>query len=748
MNLTLQNGLCFDIVSGHLFGTIFERYARMRRSPRLFRLVASAALSALLGDAMLPLAALAQAALPPLPPGEPGQPPDQNQGDPPERVGRIATVNGPVSFRTQGDTDWTPASINYPVSAGNSFWTEPTATADLEVSDSRVALAGATELTVTGLDMGGLQAVAAQGEAYLRLRDLAPNEKWLITTPRGVVRLRGAGRYDIIVGTTDQPTLVTVMNGAALIEGPGVSLTVAENQTATLTGTDPFQGSIGPAVRTDFLNAQMETQGSPPPPAVPIPQQVMAMPGGEDLAAAGTWSDVPDYGPVWYPPVSAGWVPYREGRWAYVAPWGWTWIDNAPWGFAPFHYGRWMAVRGRWGWTPGIGQFAAPPVYAPALVTFLGAGAGIGLGAALASGSVGWVPLGPREPYHPWYHASPRYVRRVNIGHTTNINDVTINNFVNRNAATAIPASAMTQSHAVQTVARPITTRELSAARPIIGRQPIRPASTTIGITPAVARQLHLGPVPTQRTAPGPAVHGRADVSGPSQAQPQLGTESAEQHGERTLSGPAGQPGLLGTPFMPGERVHPPIAPAWNRSGTPLAPPEPGRPGTPASPPAAPAYGQPEYAQPEYGQPGYAPPGYAPPGYAPRGYAPPGDQFRPTLNNTPLPPVFGPGNSRAGMPRPLPNRPGLPAVIEPRPTAGMVPPVRFPQPDGRPGPMPLPNVVHPTPPSQPRPQPVPPPQPVPGTARQPRPMSPPSVTPHAAPGHPAPAREQPRPNER
>ena len=95
-------------------------------------------------------------------------------------------------------------------------------------------------------------------------------------------------------------------------------------------------------------------------------------------------------------------MPYREGSWAYVAPWGWTWVDSAPWGFAPFHYGRWAEIGGRWGWVPG-GAVGAPPVYAPALVTFLGVGAvvGVGIGAALAAGRIGWFPLGPREAFHP-----------------------------------------------------------------------------------------------------------------------------------------------------------------------------------------------------------------------------------------------------------------------------------------------------------------------------------------------------------
>ena len=71
-------------------------------------------------------------------------------------------------------------------------------------------------------------------------------------------------------------------------------------------------------------------------------------------------------------------------------------------------------------------------------MTFLGVGAvvGVGIGAALAAGRIGWCPLGPREAYHPWYRASDRYFRQVNVSHVTNFTtinrNVSFNNFVNR----------------------------------------------------------------------------------------------------------------------------------------------------------------------------------------------------------------------------------------------------------------------------------------------------------------------------
>ncbi|MFL5253437.1 MAG: DUF6600 domain-containing protein [Rhodopila sp.] len=444
----------------------------MRRNPKFFRLATTVAMTALLSGTLSPPPAAAQ------PAPTPGliPPPGQNQGDPPARVGRIARVSGQVSYHTADDAAWSAASHNYPVSSGDAFWTEPAASAALEVSDSRIVLAGGTEFDVTTLDAGGLQAVAAQGEVYLRLRDLAPDEVWTVQTPRGLVRLGTAGRYAIVIGTTEQPTLVTVLEGAADIQGPGLSLQVSGNQTAMITGTGSFTGSIGPAQRDGFLTAQLEAE-RPRPAAVAVPQYVAAMPGGSDLAETGSWSQVPQYGQVWYPQVSPGWVPYRHGHWAYVAPWGWTWVDDASWGFAPSHYDRWVEVDGRWAWTPGgaPGGISGPavvterPVYAPALVAFVGLAAGAAVGAALASRTVGWVPLGPREPYRPWYHASDGYVRQMNVNHVTNVttintSNVTVNNFINRGAATAVPAAAMMESRPVQAVAQPLTAQQLAAA--------------------------------------------------------------------------------------------------------------------------------------------------------------------------------------------------------------------------------------------------------------------------------------------
>lgn len=51
--------------------------------------------------------------------------------DPPARVGRLSDIEGVVSFHTADQTDWSPATLNYPVTGGTSFWTEPNARGEI-----------------------------------------------------------------------------------------------------------------------------------------------------------------------------------------------------------------------------------------------------------------------------------------------------------------------------------------------------------------------------------------------------------------------------------------------------------------------------------------------------------------------------------------------------------------------------------------------------------------------------------------
>jgi hypothetical protein len=74
------------------------------------------------------------------------------------------------------------------------------------------------------------------------------------------------------------------------------------------------------------------------------------------------------------------------------------------------------------------GPVGVRPVYAPALVAFVGGGGGVSIG---VGGPVGWFPLGPHEVYNPWYHVSRGYYTNVNVANiygrgnrTVVINDI------------------------------------------------------------------------------------------------------------------------------------------------------------------------------------------------------------------------------------------------------------------------------------------------------------------------------------
>jgi hypothetical protein len=75
-----------------------------------------------------------------------------------------------------------------------------------------------------------------------------------------------------------------------------------------------------------------------------------------------------------------------------------------------------------------VGVAYVRPVYAPALVAWVGGPHfSIGIGGGVGAG-VAWFPLGPREVFVPSYHVSRTYVTNVNVSNTT-VNNTVVNNY-------------------------------------------------------------------------------------------------------------------------------------------------------------------------------------------------------------------------------------------------------------------------------------------------------------------------------
>jgi hypothetical protein len=485
--------------------------------------------------------------------------------DPPARVGRLSDIEGTVSFHTADQDQWSPATLNYPVTTGNSFYTDANARAEIQVGAATLRLDHATAADIARLDDAATQIQLDQGAINLNVMALPPGGI-AVLTPLGEVDLVQPGIYDIDAGQPDgdQPpsqVQLTVIQGNAHIVAPPSDI---QTGYAAIIAGNPPAVTLSQAGANEFDNwaAARDSREA----AAQAPRYVSAqMTGYEDLGTYGRWVADPNYGQVWYPSgVVADWAPYRYGHWAYVVPWGWTWIDDAPWGFAPFHYGRWAYAGNGWCWVPGA--IVATPVYAPALVAFIGGGGwgvSIGVGAPLAA--IGWVPLGPDEVFRPYYSAGYGYVRNVNVANVnrTVINTITINNynqppagatvarFRNRAAATVIPAASFTH-------AAPVHQATLRVAPQQLGQVQVRPSLAQIAPTPMARAGIA---DPRAATALVPRPNQPATVARQPVAAAALPSALANQPVPKA-PGPAFHPQPAGRPgFRPTPAAAPAVAP-------------------------------------------------------------------------------------------------------------------------------------------------------------------------------------------
>ena len=445
----------------------------------------------------------------------------QAQSEPPGRVGRLAFTNGTVSFHDNEQSDWAPAAVNTPLSTGDSLWTEPNARSEISLAGTRIRMAGATELDMLAVDDTQTRLQVDQGRVDIKTQAMDTSQPYQIVTPRGTISLLQQGDYYVEAGSTQDPTQIGVRAGAAQIQGlNGQVLAVRPGEVGEVTG--------------DAATPQLRTIHSAPPPQPAVwadrdrqvsydqpPQYLTAgVTGYEDLNQYGTWVDDSSYGEVWIPrSVPAGWAPYRTGHWAYEQPWGWTWIDDQPWGFAPYHYGRWANREGRWMWLPP--QRDARPVYAPALVAFVG---GVELSAALSrqsSAPVGWFPLGPREAYVPPYTTNRDYYQRIN--RPARVEDQVLNDrwqraerhepaagqnqpqpqphaaLMNQRFATVVPAATFVHSQPVARAALQVAPDKIAAAPVAPVAAPPAPAASV------AAPQAQAAPNAARPSTPAPA---------------------------------------------------------------------------------------------------------------------------------------------------------------------------------------------------------------------------------------------------
>jgi hypothetical protein len=383
--------------------------------------------------------------------------------DPPARVARLANIGGAVSFSPAGEDEWAFAIPNRPLITGDRVWADAGARAELQIGSLALRLGSQTSVTILNLDDRVAQFQLAQGALNVRVRRIDPGQTIEVDTPLLAFSLRRPGDYRIDVDSASGATTVAVRSGEGEVYGEGAAYVIGARKWYRFadSGLRDYQyDALPPADAFDSWTRDRDRRQDNPVAARYVSPDVI---GYSDLDEYGTWSSVEGYGNVWVPTsVASDWAPYRQGHWSWIEPWGWTWVDDAPWGFAPFHYGRWAYARNRWCWVPG--PIRVRPVYAPALVAFVGGNNfRISVGAGGPSRGIAWFPLAPGEVYRPAYRVSRNYFTNVNVSNT-NVSNTYVTNVYNkpdaqhavyrnrdqRGGMTAVPADVFVQSRPVR----------------------------------------------------------------------------------------------------------------------------------------------------------------------------------------------------------------------------------------------------------------------------------------------------------
>ncbi len=293
--------------------------------------------------------------------------------DPPGRAVDIRYISGQVSIQPGGVNDWVEAVVNRPLTSADRVWTDKDSRTELHLGTAAMRMNSETSLTLTNVSDQTVQVELDQGTLNLWVRRLYDGEVYEVDTPNMAFTITRAGEYRFDVDPNGDTTYVTVRRGEGEATGQGNGVRVRSGEEATFSNGTSMQHQISDAAAPDgfddWCHVRNERAGRSESARYVSPDVI----GADDLDQYGSWRQTPNYGAVWVPSgVGPGWAPYHDGHWVWVEPWGWTWVDDAPWGFAPCHYGRWVYGGGYWGWSPGPAVIVARPVYAPALVAFVG----------------------------------------------------------------------------------------------------------------------------------------------------------------------------------------------------------------------------------------------------------------------------------------------------------------------------------------------------------------------------------------
>jgi Family of unknown function (DUF6600)/FecR protein len=440
---------------------------------------------------------------------------------------RLQRVDGEVALNNSLDTNaandqvnaqWETATANQPVSVGDRIYTRDNSRASLAFTGRNFArLNPNTSLDILSLNERRTQLALRDGSAMFDVGYLTPGELFEVATPYGAVDFDQPGLYN--VGIDNGNVLVSVLSGLAQVVGLGDSGRISKGQMLTLVGQTAadvvlsrMNGSDAGYLVNDYYSYQYpqyydgryrnyDAYLNDPYYFDPYRRNVSYqyvnsyIPGLSDLDYYGSWQNVAGYGYAWAPRVDSDWAPYQQGYWINDYPYGPTWVSAEPWGYAPYHYGRWCNVSNQWYWVPD--NVNSTPYYSPALVAFV----------PFNQNEIGWVPLGPGDPYAPRYYYSnnwqPYYLSR------TQIVQPRVANLYVPGAVTVVPIDDFTRGVDLRRVRR-ADRQMLAQVHPVLDPLTLTPLRNAVihsawgrgkkELPPGIAKKLYDTPVLTGST--------------------------------------------------------------------------------------------------------------------------------------------------------------------------------------------------------------------------------------------------------
>ena len=349
-----------------------------------------------------------------------------DDGSPGRGVARVSLINGEVSVRRGDAGELVAGAMNAPVMVGDAIITGQQSRAEIQFDYANMIRLGAmSDVRLTELEFHRYMLQMAAGTVTFRV--LRNNDASIeLSTPSVAIRPAHRGIYRVSI-RPDGTSEITVREGDLDIYTAKGNEHLGAGQAMLVRGeTDPEYQifSAAPEDEWDHWNAGRDQALEHAISTQYVNPDVF---GTEDLDGNGRWVNSPAYGQVWTPTVTSDWAPYRNGRWVWQDYYGWTWVSYDTWGWAPYHYGRWFWDTGvGWCWWPGART--GHHYWRPALVGFFGFGGAVGVG--FGFGHVGWVPLAPYEPYHPWWGRGiyggyrSGLINDGNVTHNVNISNV------------------------------------------------------------------------------------------------------------------------------------------------------------------------------------------------------------------------------------------------------------------------------------------------------------------------------------